>query len=384
MTADQTLEPAPLMPAPAAVPQPRESKRQRRSRTGTVLVTAAVVVTVGAGGAAAVGFGGRDPGTATAAPLPPATAQVTRQTLVDAQTVDGKLGYGTARTVTARRNGTLTWLAPTGGTVKRGGALYAVDNAKVVLLHGGLPAYRTLASGVEGADVRQFEQNLAALGYDGFTVDDEYTANTAEAVRDWQEDLGRDETGTVEPTSIVYADGDVRVEGHEAATGDLTQPGKSLMTYSGTNRLVTVELEVDDQRLAKKDATVGLTLPDGKQLTGTIAGTETVIETSGGGAGGQTEAETKIEVTVSVADPAALVGFDQATVRVAFTAAERPDVLTVPVAALLALAEGGYGVQIVDADRTRIVAVRTGLFASGRVEVSGDGLAEGLTVGVPA
>lgn len=123
MTADSVAAPAPV--------------RRRRPRTGAALVTAAVVVAVGAGGAAAIGFGGRDPGTATASPLPPATAQVTRQTLVDAQTVDGELGYGTTRTAAARRGGTLTWLAPTGGTVKLGQPLYAVDNGKVVLLHGG-------------------------------------------------------------------------------------------------------------------------------------------------------------------------------------------------------------------------------------------------------
>jgi multidrug efflux system membrane fusion protein len=29
------------------------------------------------------------------------------------------------------------------------------------------------------------------------------------------------------------------------------------------------------------------------------------------------------------------------------------------------------------------VPVRTGLFADGRVEITGDGLAEGVTVGVP-
>ena len=71
-------------------------------------------------------------------------------------------------------------------------------------------------------------------------------------------------------------------------------------------------------------------------------------------------------------------------VDVGFTASERKDVLTVPVAALLALAEGGYGVRSSTAATTRIVAVETGLFADGRVEVTGDGLAEGMTVGVPA
>ena len=60
------------------------------------------------------------------------------------------------------------------------------------------------------------------------------------------------------------------------------------------------------------------------------------------------------------------------------------DVLTVPVAALVALAEGGYGLQVVDGATSRFVAVETGLFASGRVEVSGAGVAEGATVGMPS
>ena len=69
---------------------------------------------------------------------------------------------------------------------------------------------------------------------------------------------------------------------------------------------------------------------------------------------------------------------------VRFVASERPDVLTVPVAALVALAEGGYGLQVIEGGTARYVAVELGMFADGRVEVSGDGLAEGVTVGMPA
>jgi hypothetical protein len=127
---------------------------------------------------------------------------------------------------------------------------------------------------------------------------------------------------------------------------------------------------------------VTITLPDGRDVAGKIERLETVIETGAGG-NGQDEPETVIEVTIAARDPKELAGFDQASVDVTFTAAERKDVLTVPVAALLALAEGGYGVELVEGNTTRIVAVRTGLFASGRVEISGDGLVEGATVGMP-
>jgi hypothetical protein len=69
---------------------------------------------------------------------------------------------------------------------------------------------------------------------------------------------------------------------------------------------------------------------------------------------------------------------------VAVVADQRKDVLTVPVAALLALAEGGYGVQVVEGSTTRIVAVQAGMFADGRVEISGTGIDAGTVVGMPA
>jgi peptidoglycan hydrolase-like protein with peptidoglycan-binding domain len=349
-------------------------------------VVAVVVAVLAVGAAAAITFGfdavlrGGDQSGNTGSQLPPATAKVTRQTLVDAQTEDGELGYGDAATVTGRLAGTVTGLPAVGATVQRGQAAYHVDDTPVVMLYGALPAYRTLAPGTEGADVKQFEQNLYALGYRGFTVDTKYSETTAAAVKRWQDDLGLSETGTVEPGRVVYAAGQVRVDTLKASVGDDAQPGAGLFTYTGTARVVTVELDVSDQRLAVKDAAVTVTLPDGKTVPGKIANTRTVIKP----AEGQNPAGTKIEVTVTVDDEKVLVGLDQASLDVGFTASKRENVLTVPVAALLALAEGGYGVQVVDGTTTRIMAVQTGLFAAGKVEVSGDGLTEGLTVGVPA
>lgn len=358
--------------------------RRRRRPTGRVVVAASVVLAVGAAVATGTGFGfglpsGENRGQAHGG-LPPATAKVTRQTLVDTQTERGELGYGDATTVTGRLGGTLTGLPATGSTIKRGQALYRIDNTPVVLLYGPLPAYRALSAETEGADVKQLERNLSALGYTGFTVDDEYTDATADAVEAWQEDLGLPETGTVELGRVVYASGPVRIDTLKVAVGDAAQPGTAVLAYTASARVVTVELDVSDQRLAKEGAAVSITLPDGKTVPGKIAETKTLIKP----AEGNNPAETKIEVTVAVDDAKALTGLDQASVDVAFTASQREDVLTVPVAALLALAEGGYGVQVVDGASTRIVAVRTGLYAAGRVEVSGDRLVEGATVGMPS
>lgn len=341
----------------------------------TLTASAATAVAVVAGLPEAKG------GSGGAGAMPPATATVTRGTLVDREEHGGDLGYGDTTAIATRASGTLTALAATGSTVTRGRSLYRLDDDPVVLLYGKLPAYRELRSGLEGKDVKQFEQNLWALGYRGFTVDDEYTSATADAVEDWQDDLGVTETGRVDPARIVVAPGPVRVDSHEVEAGVQMQPGGEVLNVTGTARVATVRLELDDQRLARKGAKVEVTFPGGGTVTGTIARTETVVVPA---EGPDEEDTTAIDVTVAFPAGKAPKGLDAASVEVGFTSSTADDVLIVPVAALLALAEGGYGVEVVEGAASRIVAVETGLFAEGKVEVRGAGIADGTVVGVPA
>jgi peptidoglycan hydrolase-like protein with peptidoglycan-binding domain len=366
-------------------PLAEPAQRHRRRRGPAVLVAGIGVVAVGAATAAAVGFGGGGEGTADASGLPPASATVDRETLRDVQTETGTLGYGSEQTLANRLAGTVTGLAATGATVGRGEVLYRLDDHPVVLMYGSVPAFRPLSPGIEGPDVAQLEKNLEKLGYTGFTVDDEYTYATADAVEAWQEDLGLPETGVVDLGPVVFAPGKLRVGSYEVVVGDVVAPGQAVYAWTGTERVVTVQLDVGDERLAEDGTPVTVRLPGGTEVAGEVTGVQTVIETAEGDAPGEEgEPETVLEVTVSVEDPAALADFDQASVEVAFTASEREDVLTVPVAALLALREGGYGVEVIEGASSRIVAVETGLFAGGRVEVTGEGLTEGMTVGMPS
>ncbi|GHJ46612.1 peptidoglycan-binding protein [Catellatospora sp. TT07R-123] len=352
----------------------------RRRRSGrTVLLAAGAVVAAGAAVAAATGFGGTAQSPAGTAALPPATAAVTRQTLLDTQTADGELGYGTTSTLAARLQGTVTRLPEAGTVLRRGQAAYRLDDTPVVLMYGAVPAYRPLRPGTEGADVRQLEQNLRALGYTGFTVDDEYNAATAAAVRKWQDKLGLPETGVVELGRVVFTPGEIRVDSLTAEVGE--PAGQGVLTYTGTTRVVVVQLDVADERLAKKGSAVTVQLPGGGTVPGRIAKSYTVIEAGDGTPG--SSAETKIEMVVTLDDQKPLGTMTQAAVDVVFTASQRENVLTVPVAALVALREGGYGVEVVEGSASRYVAVEAGLFSDGRVEVSGDGLAEGMTVGIP-
>jgi multidrug efflux pump subunit AcrA (membrane-fusion protein) len=86
-------------------------------------------------------------------------------------------------------------------------------------------------------------------------------------------------------------------------------------------------------------------------------------------------------MTVTLDDQHAGGDLDRAPVQVRLTTASRPGVLAVPVTALLALAEGGYGVETIQPDGLhRVLAVTTGLFADTMVEVNGNGITEGVTV----
>jgi peptidoglycan hydrolase-like protein with peptidoglycan-binding domain len=315
-------------------------------------------------------------GSQAAAPIN--TAKVSRQTLKDTESADGELGYGTTTTATSRSSGTITGLPDSGQAFHRGQPLYKVNEKPTTLLYGSLPAYRRLTVDSEGPDVLQLEQNLKALGYTGFTVDDEYTSDTADAVEEFQEDRGLEETGSVELGQVVYAAGPIRVDSLAVQEGDPIGPGRKVLTYTGTTMAVTLQLEASDQRLAKKNAKVSVTLPDDSTVGGRVNEVSTVIIPA---ASADKEPETMIEVIVALdKQPTA---YALAAVDVTFTAAERKNVLTVPVSALLALQEGGFGVEVTDGTTSRYVPVKTGLFANGRVEVTGSGITEGLSVGVP-
>jgi hypothetical protein len=164
---------------------------------------------------------------------------------------------------------------------------------------------------------------------------------------------------------------------HQVAAGD--PANGPVLSYSGTTRKVTVRLDVGKQELAKKGIAATVELPNGKRVKGTVASVGTVATTSGA----YNQQTTTIDVTVTVADQKALGALDQAPVDVILQADQRRDVLGVPVNALVALAEGGYGLQVVDGSTTRYVAAKTGMFAGGKVEVSGAGVTDGLVVGVP-
>jgi peptidoglycan hydrolase-like protein with peptidoglycan-binding domain len=367
---------------PVTGPEPEADEPPRRRRPLAWAALAAVLIAIGAGA-----WLWRSNPSTEAAPAPAgpvATATVERGTISATESWDGTLEYGRPVTVKSSAAGTVTRLADQGATVERGDELYRVDERPVTLLFGVVPMYRELAPGDSGVDVRQLETNLATLGYDGFTVDGAYTASTADAVRAWQADIGAERTGTVARRDVVFLPAGGRVDALDVSVGDVVRPGAPVLDIAGTDRVVNFEADLDDRDRFDVDTKVTVVLP-GRELAGTVSAMRVVKVASGesgeGVGGGSTDSESIVQVEIALArTPDELVG---TPVEVIVAIDERADVLLVPVSALLALAEGGYGLEVMGDDgTTKIVRVDTGLFADGNVEIRGAGITEGTVVGV--
>jgi peptidoglycan hydrolase-like protein with peptidoglycan-binding domain len=313
-----------------------------------------------------------------------AAATVTRRDLVLRDDVDGTLGYGDPRSIVASAPGTVTRLPTEGKVVLRGQSLYDVNARGVRLLYGTMPLWRRLAVGVEGEDVEQLERNLVELGHDpnGMTVDEVFDADTAAAVRSWQESLDLKETGVVESGDAVFLPGPRRIGQLETSVGAPVQPGQAVLQVTGTMPVVDIDLDATQQELARVGATVRVELPSGRVVRGRITSVGKVAEVATT-AQGETGTPT-VPVVVQLAEPAKRDGLDGAPVVVSLERERARNVLAVPVEAILALRGGGEAVELVSAGGERtLTAVETGTFADGYVAVSGKGIAEGASVVVP-
>ncbi|HZO34331.1 MAG TPA: peptidoglycan-binding protein [Gaiellaceae bacterium] len=280
-----------------------------------------------------------------------------------------------------------TMLPPVGRVVRRGQALYGVGGAPVALLYGGTTAWRAFVAGMSpGPDVGELNANLRALGYDA-PRGDEFTAQTAAAVRAFQTARSTTATGELLLGSVVFEPGPIRVTSVTPTAGAPVQAGP-VLAITSTRRVVTIALDASQQTSIKVGDPVTITLPDNSTTPGHVSVVGTVATTpSSNDQGGGAPSTPTIEVDVKPDHPAATGRLDQAPVDVSITTGTVENVLVVPVNALVALSGGGYAVEVVGAGGARsLVAVETGLFddADGLVQVSGSGLAAGARVVVPS
>jgi hypothetical protein len=363
--------------------------RRRLAFVGALLgaAVAGAVVTV------AVWDGNQAPATTT--PPPVSTATVVRTDLASTVLTEGTLGYAPAGPVVNRVAGTYTALPAPGTVVQPGSPLYRVDNLPVVLAVGTTPAWRPFTDGMtDGPDVAELEANLIALGdASGLfsTATDHFGFLTADAVERWQTANGYPVTGQIDLGQLVFLSGPVLVGAAAVAPGDMAAPGQMPYQVTTTTRVVTVPVNPNLPTVTVGEA-VAIVLPTSATTPGTVtaigpappgtAGSSSSSSSSGGGgSNGSDQSQATTVLWVSPNQPGATGTTDGVPVQVSLTTQLAQHVLAVPISALLALAGGGYGVELIEPSGAhRLVGVTTGVFSSSEVQVTSTDLDVGTKV----
>ena len=350
---------------------------KRWAGAGIVGAAAVFLGTIAALGLSAFASGGDEGVASTSEPETqlPATATVERRDLVEVAELDGSVGHGEPWPLAVAPGGIVTWAPPEGTVVRPGEVVLRVDDQPVHLAEGDVPMYRELGPAsprLEGPDVAQLQRFLVAAGFDDegrLEVDGVLGSATARALEDWQQAVGLPETGRIDRSRLVFVPDAVRVD-ETLRLG--TELGELTVTEAQATITATVASAQSGYVVEGVPAEIGT---DGGAVPGTVVAVEEVDD----GAGGSSTVAT-IAPDGDMGD----IGETDDEVDVVIRHEVASDVLAVPARALLALAEGGWAVEVVAADgTTTLVGVELGEVVDGTVEITGE-VAEGDQVVVPA
>jgi hypothetical protein len=338
------------------------------------------------GGIAAIAVRGGSPAPAVSAPPPVTTATVTRTDLATTVLTEGSLGDATSAPVVNRLPGTYTELPEPGTAIGFGQVLFRVDNSPVVLMQGGTPAWRPFAAGMtDGPDITELQADLVTLGETGglfSTPSGHFDTATIDAIDRWQQANGIVATGEIGLGQIVFLPNPVLVGAPNAAPGQPAGVGDKPYGVTTATRVVTVPLNPNLPPVTVGEA-VSIVLP----TNATTAGKITAVQPAPAAVPSQSSSDTNAAqaassiATVMPDNPGATGTGTQVPVQVSLTTESVSNVLAVPISALLALAGGGYGVEVVGPSGFHhLVGVSTGVFTGTQVQVSGHGIEPGTKV----
>ncbi|MFD1048711.1 peptidoglycan-binding protein, partial [Kibdelosporangium lantanae] len=243
---------------------------------------------------------------------PTATALVEQRKLTAQTILNGTLSYGGKFDIVNRVEGTVTGLPAAGDTIEHGKPLYWIDTRPVVFLTGDLPVYRELATGAKGADVRQLNAELVALGYAEARSlgpgSETFGTATTVAVKKLQKQHGLGQTGKLGLGEVVFLPaGAVRVSKVVAAVGSPAPVGVVEETTS-TQRVVTVAVETSQASMIKVGDSVSVTLPDRRTTAGRVKSIGAVATKGDSGS-------ITVDMLIELLKPDEAGGLDQAPVR---------------------------------------------------------------------
>jgi len=346
---------------------------------GIVIGAAALVVLVGAAPRSGIDS---DTTVAMSDAQGAETITVESRTLTETETIDGTAGHGSAVPLPIDARGIVTWAPEQDDVLSGGDVAVEIDVRPVMLVDGDVPLYRELRKvgsgerdvagdklGLQsGPDVTQLQTFLIDAGFDDdgrLEIGDTFDASTERAVKAWQEAVGHPATGRVDRTQMIFVNGEVRAE-------EVPMVGQPFIqiTVTTPSRTINATANASQRSFFATGTTVEIDA-NGLLLAGTVSEVSRTI--------GQ-EGTTRYELEITVDNGALPEGVE--SVEVAATKTIAVDVLTVPVRALLALAEGGWAVEIPTDTGTELVRVELGVVVEGTAEISG--AAEGTRVVVPS
>lgn len=275
-------------------------------------------------------------------------------------------------------SGTVTTLGiEQGEEVTSGSILYTVDLRPVVLAEGDIPAFRQLAAGAKGIDVRQLQVMLASLGHFSGSADGEFGSRTSAAVKAWQQQLRVEPDGVVRLGDIVFVpDLPMRVslDSEVVARGATLVGGEEAVLGMPNAPKFTIPISEPQTSLMRAGTRVEISGPGGESWEALV------VEQQSSGAGELSVALKGPEDSAICLDSCAVIPpSGQTLLSVRVVTEESVQGLVVPTAALLSRSNGS--VAVID-EAGGEIAVTVLASAMGMSII--DGVPEGLRVRVPA
>ena len=191
---------------------------------------------------------------------------------------------------------------------------------------------------------------------------------------------------TFSPTNALASKTPIIVGSYITSEGSVVAANSQMYNISSTGVEVVFQIDASDQDMVSIGDSVEVELPSEDRIKATISYIDPVVTQGQNG--------DFIEVKLDISSTEDVKVYDQAPVEVFVTSEVSQDVFYVPVNALIALAEGGYALEIYNGESevgvfegvsgvdTTYVGVEIGVFTDGFVEVSGN-ISEGMIVVVP-
>jgi hypothetical protein len=267
-----------------------------------------------------------------------------------------------------------------------------IDGAEALAIENAQKAYddalKSYNEGVDAAEALAIEN--AQKAYDDALksynegVDQESELTKAKEELDELKLSAKSETFS--PTNAYASESPIIIGSYISDIGSAVSLNSQLYNISSIGIEVVFQVDASDQETVSLGDSVEIELPTDERVPTEITFIDQVVT--------QTQAGEFIEVILEVLNPNEIEAYDQAPVKVFVTTEVSENVLFVPVNALLALAEGGYALEVYEGETeggtfqgesgvdTSYVAVEIGVFTDGFVEVKGN-ISEGQIVVVP-